>query len=297
MSEPPPALSVVIATTQGWPDAALCLDALRAQAAATGAEIVIADGSGRPPPDPGRVGPGVVWRSLPGAGVFELRAAATREARGAIVAVTEDHCVVGPRWCARILEVHARHPEAAAVKGVVANGSRERLIDWAAFLMSQAPHLPPFVGGRDDAVVGVSCVAYKRSALDAALAEGGLPFPELRDPWTWSGGIVADERLSVEHHQSGRLVATGMLQFHNARAVAGLRRGRMGGRDWIRLLGAPLLPPYRTLRILATCLGKRVPRGVLLACLPLVLWCCFWKGAGEVLGYVVGPGDSARKLL
>lgn len=292
-----PALSVVVATTQGWPNAALCLDALRDQAEATGAEIVVADGSGRPPPDPGRVGSGVIWLSVPDAGVFELRAVATRVAHGEIVAVTEDHCVVGPQWCARILEVHARYPEAAAVKGVVANGSRERLIDWAAFLTNQAPHILPFVGGRGDAVVGVSCVAYKRWALDATRADEAVPFPELRDPRAWLGRIVADERLSVEHHQSAGLVATSALQFHNGRAVAGLRRGRMGWRDWIRVLGAPVLPLYRTLRVSGMCLGKRVPGAVLLASLPLVLWFCLCKGAGEVLGYLAGPGDSARKLL
>ena len=40
--------------------------------------------------------------------------------------------MVAPDWCARILEVYARQPAAVAVKGVVRNGTAERLVDQAS---------------------------------------------------------------------------------------------------------------------------------------------------------------------
>lgn len=294
-----PSLSVVIGTTQGWPSIRPCLESLGAQATAPWVEIIVADGSDCVPPEGTPLGPGVVWLRHPGVSVLELRALASRAARGEIVAVTEDHCVVAPDWCARILEAHARHREAAAVKGAVTNGSRAHLIDWAAFLLNQAPHIPPFAGKGGDAVLGVSCVSYKRWALER-LASSRAPWPELRDHRAWQAAgdrLVADERIWVEHYQSVGFIATSALQFHNARTVSGIRRDRMGWRDWTRLVAVAVLPFYRTLRTVSTCLGKRVPRVILLASVPLILWfyCC--KGTGELAGYLAGTGESPRRVL
>lgn len=299
-SRPAPPLSVVIGTTQGWPDVRPCLEALRIQAAAVGAEVIVADGSAVGPPEGEDIGRGIRWLCRPGAGVVELRALATQEAQGEIVAVTEDHCVVSPDWCARILDAHARHPGAAAIRGAVVNGSRDHLIDWAAFLTVQAPHLAPFVGRDTDSILPMSCVSYKRWALEQlpALHE---PWPvELRDyrEWLRAGhALIADAQIWVAHHQSVGFVRASGLQFHNARAFSGIRRRRMARRDWIRLATAVVLPFYRTVRTASICLGKRAPRGTLIAALPLILWfyCC--KGAGEIAGYLAGPGDSPLRTL
>ena len=290
---------MVVATSQGWPAIEPCLAALAPQARAVGAEVLVADGSAGPPPSPERLPPGVRWLRHPGASVLELRALATRGARGAIVAVTEDHCLVAPDWCARILEAHARHPDAVAVKGAVANGSQERLVDWAAFLLNQAPHLSPFVGRPTDAVLGISSVAYKRPGLERLAAREPGPV-ELHDHRAWlaSGDrVVADERIQVRHVQSVGFLTTSALQFHNARTVSGLRRSRMSWRDWVRLAAAPLLPFVRTVRTVAICLGKPVSRPTLWASVPLILWFYGCKGAGELSGYLAGPGRSPGRLL
>ncbi len=222
-----------------------------------------------------------------------------QEARGAIIAVTEDHCLVAPDWCAQILGAHARHPDAVAIKGAVANGSRERLVDWAAFLLNQAPHLSPFVGRMTDAVLGVSSVSYAWLALErlAAREPGPVELRDYRACLATGARVVADEHIRVEHVQSVGFFRTSALQFHNARTVCGLRRARMTWRDWVRLAGAPILPFTRTLRTIAICLGKHVSRTTLWASVPMILWfyCC--KGAGELLGYLAGPGQSPRKLL
>jgi hypothetical protein len=295
---PPNTLTVVIATCHGWPALRPYLERLRDQAVATGAEVIVADGSTEPAPPAEASWPGLVWLREPGAGVFALRALARQTARGAILAVTEDHCLVAPDWCARILEAHARYPEAIAIKGVVRNGSRERLVDRASYLLVQAPSLPPFSGGLEDAILGASCVSYRRDALDRLVPDPAWPV-EIEDARQWRTAgetIVADKRIWVEHHQSARLLDLSALHFHNARAVSGLRRGRIAGRDWLRLALAPILPLLRTARSTALCARKRVPWAILAPSVPLFLWFYAWKAAGEVAGYLTGPGDSAARL-
>lgn len=258
----------------------------------------MADGSGAAPPSGAARWPGLRWLRQPGAGIFELRASAWRAARGRIVAVTEDHCLAAPDWCARLLEAHARHPAAVAVKGAVRNGTPARLVDRAAYLLNQAPHLAPFTGGSWDVVLGVSSVAYKRDAIARLVPDPARPV-ELEDARAWVRAghlVVADERAWVEHRQSASLLALSALQFHNGRAVAGLRRGRMGPRDWTRLAAAPLLPCLRAVRTALLCRRKGVGQRGLLASLPLFVWYFGWKGAGELAGYLAGAGASARRL-
>ena len=108
--------------------------------------------------------------------------------------------------------------------------------------------------------------------------------------------VVADERIWVEHHQSAPILDLSLLHFHNARAISGLRRGRIAGRDWVRLALAPILPLVRTARTTALCARKRVPWATLAPSVPLFLWFYVWKAAGEITGYLTGPGDSASRL-
>jgi hypothetical protein len=144
----------------------------------------------------------------------------------------------------------------------------------------------------------VSCATYKRRALQRLAPELGWPI-ELHDALRWrrtGETIVADQRIWVEHHQSAGLLHVSALHFHNARAIAGLRRGRMTRRDWLRLAATPLLFLVRTVRTTTLCARKRVGWATLAPSVPLFLWFYAWKAAGEVTGYLTGPGDSAARL-
>jgi hypothetical protein len=67
-------------------------------------------------------------------------------------------------------------------------------------------------------------------------------------------------------------------------------------RDWLRLLAAAVMPWARAVRHLRACAAKGVAFGELGRCAPAFLWLFYAKGAGEVVGYLTGPGESAMRL-
>ena len=110
-------LSVVVTCTQPWPEVRGCLERLAPQVRAGEVELIVADGSvcGLD----AKVAEQARWLRYPGRGPHELRLLGFTEARGDVVAITEDHCDVAPDWCERVLDAHARHPDAVAIAGPV----------------------------------------------------------------------------------------------------------------------------------------------------------------------------------
>jgi hypothetical protein len=289
---------VLLATLAGWPSVRPVVDALARQAGQVQGEVVVADGSGHPSPGH-ELPPHVAWLTLPGAGIFDLRLAALRRALGDIVVLTEDHCLVSSNWCRRMLDLHARHPDADIIQGRVDNASRTTHIDWAAFLVTQSPHVPPIDLPAAIRQLGIVGVSVKRRAIDtlrAAHPHMPLELVPTADLGSHGLRVHVEEALSVEHVQSETWLGHAALHFHNARAVAGIRRGDMKARDWVRLIAAPMLVPWRAGRVVARSVRKNLPRGTVLGAAPGVVWLYASKGIGECIGYLAGPGDSARRL-
>jgi len=294
-----PALSIVVTTTQPWPEVLIALDSLQAQARALDAEIVVADGSPDGPP-PARHA-GVRWLRRPGASVFALRAEALRAARGEVVALTEDHCRVAPDWCAAVLRAHREHPDAAIIGGALENGATGSLIDWANFLIGNGAYLPPLGRGPRADVTGQANVSYKRWALadypTDALDEGAF-----RRRLVDAGHpLVIDDRLRVAHVQSLGLAATCALHFHDGRSVVGGRRAWASRRrQWLDVAKAaafPLPAVVAMLRVVTRAARRdQALRGVALRSAPLVLLILGVRYAGELAGVLAGPGDSPRRL-
>jgi hypothetical protein len=301
MAEPAIPITAVIATIRGWPQARPALAHVVPQANAAGGEVIVADGSGRIAPGLDvlqQLGGPVRWVELPGRSVFQLRRAAYRSARGDIVAITEDHCHVAPDWIARILDAHARFPDAGVVGGAVLNGTNEKLVDWAAFLLTQGPYMPPLANGIVDRVAGPANVSYKRRVLERLGGDeeqGVIDFLELAEALE-GHQRVADDTIRALHHQSQGFVGTSLAEFDNGRTIAGYRRRKMGAGDWLRVLGWPFLPLYRSSRAMRIVRKKQHPRGILARALPLHVWFQYCAMAGELVGYAAGPGDSPRRL-
>jgi hypothetical protein len=294
-----PPLTIVIATTQRWPEVQPCLDSIHDEAAALGAEVLVLDNTGDGfPPEAAERYPAVTAITEHGASVFRLRSLGLARARGEVVAITEDHCIPRPGWCAGLLRAHAEHPDVAAIGGPVENGARRRFSDWALFLNNHAPFVPPVAGGE---VAGLdrANIAYKRRVLPTA------PSPEGRgEPFLDERLAAAGERFRLEpdlvsdHVQSLGMGGTLSIAFHNGRAVAGLRllSGLTPRQRAVKVVRSVGKAPFFLARTSTVVLRRRVvpPRGY--ASLPVVVPIVLAISGGSVLGYLFGPGDSARHI-
>ncbi len=256
----PPPLSVVIATTQAWPEIRGCLDSLYAQASEMGAEIIVADGNGRGLPDTESRYPQVRWLKALGATVFQLRALGMAAAKGDIVAVTEDHCRVTPGWCRQILRAHHEWPAAAVIGGAVENGATEHLGDWANFFIANGAFLLPIPTGEREDVTGQANISYKRGFLGSCLI----------------------------HYHDGRCTAG----FHRPRVS---RRTWLF--QLAKGLALPVRVLIDSLRLtLRIALRKPRHRSHALASAPLIAVLLCFHAAGEFVGYLTGPGSSPSQL-
>jgi len=299
-------ITALIATIRGWPDCREAVRLIAAQVFPAGGEFIVADASANSPPtaaEMAQLGGEIKWLSMPGKSVFQLRHAGYRAARGEVVAITEDHCFVEPGWVERILDVHRRFPNAAAVGGTVLNNTDEKLVDWAAFFLTQGPFMPPLPNGLAARISGPANVSYKRYILDRLGGDeenGVIDFLEL--PAALEGEeLVADDSIRVRHNQSQGLVGTSLAEFDNGRTIAGYRRREMTRGDWLRIASSPLLPSYRAVRQMRIVRSKQMPEGMttsrMAKALPAHLWFQYCAMAGELLGYAAGPGDSPRRLF
>lgn len=169
----PLTFSLVVATSQGWPEIAECVASCRAAVDRVEGEFLVLDGSGRPPPGGDELGV-ARWISRPGESVFQLHTAAYALATGTIVATTEDHCRVPLAWAEQMLDARQRHPEAAAVGGAVENGATGSLLDWASFFVVQILNMPPLRTRAVSRLAGHVNVSYKRRAREGIHDHGGL---------------------------------------------------------------------------------------------------------------------------
>jgi hypothetical protein len=298
----PPPLSVVIATTQAWPEIRGCLDSLYAQASELRAEIIVADGNGRGLPDTESCYPQVRWLKALGATVFQLRALGMAAAKGDIVAVTEDHCRVTPGWCRQILRAHREWPAAAVIGGAVENGATEHLGDWANFFISNGAFLLPVPTGEREDVTGQANISYKRRVLPAAYPAIGMVEAHYKQLLRERGEkLVNDDRIVVEHVQSLGFLGSCLIHYHDGRCTAGFHLPCVSRRTWLFQLAKGLALPVRvlidSLRItLRIALRKPHHCSHALASAPLIAVLLCFHAAGEFVGYLTGPGSSPSQL-
>jgi hypothetical protein len=292
-----PALSIVVATVEPWPELRPCLESFLDQARAVDAEVIIADGHGAALPENPR------FRDIhrlkePGASVFKLRALGLSRARGEVVAVTEDHCRASPGWCRRFIEVHRENPHALAVGGAVENGSVGSLLDRVHFLIAKGPYMKPVSRGGCGDLPGQENISYKRNALEDPFPKSGVSdFLFNRKLRKSAGTCLIDDRLVVQHFQSLGWAGTCRMHFHNGRSIAGFRLPDLSAfRLILRLASCLVLPGFLMLRTAWTVFRKKRFRLTLLRGLPILWLLAMCHTAGEFVGYLTGPGDSPLRL-
>jgi hypothetical protein len=294
----PVQLSVVIPTTEGWPEIADKLATVRAAVARVDAELLVVDGSGHPPPDASEW-PFERWISSPGETVYQLRLLGYRSATGRVVAVTEDHCIVPIDWAERVLKAHVEWPDAAVVVGAVTNGTADRGIDRANFFANLLAFLPPLRSGKYDGSICHVNISYKREALRDIEDYGGLGTVDFLhvDKLRRAGRVAyLDGRVHVAHIQASGPMKTASLHFHAGRSMAAFQQRQMDLVQWLRVAGVLVIPILRLAKLGRT--ARSTPYGgQVAASAPWILMLFYAQAFGKLTGHLAGPGDSPSKLV
>jgi hypothetical protein len=295
-----PVLSVAIASGQGWPYVRDLIAAIRPDAEAAGAEIVVADGSRNAAPTDAEVGSAVRWIKAQGESVFQLFSTALRASRGDVVALTEDHAIPRQGWIPAVMRAHEEHPEAAAIGGAIENGSTFGLIEWASYFTTQGPHMSPLGNRVVPTTTNEANVSYKGSVIAEVDPDEGLGFMAIlyNRRLSEQGRILrVDDRIVVDHFETIGFGWTTSIHFHNGRTISGFRRERgMTREDYVRVATSLMLPAWRTLRAFRVGWAKGRLRRELIVSAPFALWLEYVQALGHLTGYVAGPGDSPRHL-
>lgn len=290
-----PKLSVVVAVADPWPAIRTCLESLLCQVSDSSVEIIVTDGNGRALPV-GDVPESVRWIRKPGHSIFQLRALGMAEARGDIVASTEDHCKVAPDWCRMLTDLHDQYRDAGAIGGAVENGTDSRILDRVHFLIANGPFMRPNLQAESRVITGQANVSFKREILTSDLPEAGAHQMEMiRDLAGRGTKLRVDDRLVVWHIQSLGIRGTCRMHFHTGRCIASFRLLRLSRFGRILRAGScAILPVFLTARTVRTVLRKKRYRVSLAAGLPILvlLSCC--HTLGELAGYLLGPGNSPQ---
>jgi hypothetical protein len=281
-----PALSVVVASVNGWSMLEPTLRALDAQPERASMEVIVVeavDGETRRE----------VREHRPGVEVIEvdekltipaLRHLGVRRAKGDLVAILEDHGEVAPDWAGAILEAH--QGPWGAVGGVVENG-REGLVNWAAFFCEYTPYMGPVAEGESANLPGNN-IAYKRPHLlrHAHELEQGRWESWINDKLRLDGvPIASTNKAVVRHIKPFRLGHFLVQRFHFARSYAGMRRVEQSGLKRIVYgFGSLALPAILMFRVTRTALAKGRHLGQFAASLPLIALFYTVGAAGESIG-------------
>lgn len=290
-------LSVVVPAVNTLADVAGCLEALEKQRADVDLEVLLVD----------RIGAADAVTNLfpwvrvlvvsPSSTIPEMRAAAFREARGAAIAVIEDHVIVPEGWARRMLGALAEGKR--VVGGSVENAATGTLMDWAAFLCEYSHCIPPIEGGSVSWLTGNN-VVYERGLLEEhrQVVEAGKWENHLHDTLRAEGiELYCRPEIVVGHKKHYTFSEYMSQRYLYARSYAGARVAGAGPLKRVAYgVGAFALPPVLFYRTVSRIVSKRRHLGTLARSLPLIsLFVTSW-GAGEVVGYFFGAGDSLRKV-
>ncbi len=293
-----PALSVVIPSVNGWGDLEGCLAAIGRERETTDLEVLVVERCGAAVRE--RIAACFPWAVVlpvgPEVTIPGMRALAFDHATAPSVAVIEDHVLVPTGWAHALLLARR---DAQVVGGGVRNAATGTLLDWAAFLCEYSHLLPPLPAGPSLWVTGNNTV-YDRSLLvsyrnivQARRWENYL-HDTLRDAGV---ALVSHPEIVVDHRKHYTFGEYFSQRYLYARSYAG---ARVAEAPLLRRLAygaaAFALPPLLLWRTVSRTLRKEVPRQLVWRTVPLTaLFVVAW-GAGEVIGYWFGAGDSLRKV-
>lgn len=293
-----PAMSIVIASVNGWDVLRPTLASIDALPERDRIEVIVVETLGgdtraklrshRP-----EITMIEVEERLP---IPRLRYLGVQKALGELVAILEDHVEVDASWASSLFEIH-QEPW-GAVGGAVENG-RSEWLNWAVFFCEYTPYMLPVIEGSATDIPGNN-IAYKRPHLlkHARLLDEGKWESWINDRLRADGvAIASTNRAIVRHIKPFRLGYFLVQRFHFARSYAGMRRT---DQSWAKRVifgfGSLILPPLLLARVSKTVFAKKRHLGKFVACLPLIALFMSVGAVGEMMGYFLGAGRSLDRV-
>ncbi len=290
-----PDLSIVVACVLPWPALRGCLNSIYPQARALNAEIIVATREGGVSSDQY---PGVVHVVEPSGTLFSLRAAAFSKSTGRVIALTEDHCHVRSDWCESHLRCHAENPEAVAIIGCVENSARDRLSEWAAYMLGNGAFMSPLPHGAYTGEITSANFSFKRSAMPSNFPEAGWS-GVWHAKWLAERGEVVslDGAAVVDHHLQISMSQAVSIFYRAARSSAGIEPGLAAGPAVARAAMEFLKIPVNAIRTgLRIAVHKGRFRGTAILAIPAIALLMIAHHSGVALAAIHGPGKAPDLL-
>jgi hypothetical protein len=283
-----PPLTVIIPVREGMHEIGPVLDALLPQARLTGTEVLVVGPVSGPADEPLRL----VREDDPN--LLRMHMVGIREARGEIIAIGEDHAVPRPDWCEAVIRAHAEHPDAPAVAGCLENASDHTLSGRAHFLAVAAPYSRPMPVLPALRPPPASTLSVKREVLREAGHEPGHFESVLLPRLFAEGGIVADDRVAVDHVQDHGILGSAALGFHAARSSYGYHGAELTRAERLRQARWSIVHWPR--RIFGEAFRATGDRRGTRAELAVVALLAIAHGLGAAVGSLAGPGRSPVRM-
>jgi len=299
--QPNPSISIVIASGAGGDFLPRCLDSLREQAEAEGAEVIVVDRCGGEFADRIRRDYPFVTlipvESEPRPGVPKLRKIGALHARGDLVAIIEEHCVAPPDWLATIRK--SFRPGDAAIGGPILDHDFSRVRDWVVYFSEYHNYLPPWPDGQRYEHLGGANIAYRRDLL--------LKHQDVLDTSYWE--IVLHPRL-IEDGDFRAIAGMGVRhtgpfdygyyleqRYLLSRLWGGTRKDQVNPLNRLfYLVAAPAFPLLLLARIAQRVFSSGHRVGRFLQAVPLLIPVTCVYVWGEWLGFLSGPGNALERV-
>lgn len=280
-----------------------CLQSLRAQRCSAIHEVIVADSStdGTDRVVGERFPEVTLLRGNESDTLPESRARAIARASGDVIAILDPYSIADPCWSEAVRREHQTRPN-LIIGGAVDlhEAHRQGLLAWARYINEYGMFMPPVADGTTEILPG-SNLSYKRAAISQAAGEGSGAFwktfvnervAQSGSPLWLASAVLVGLKKPVPF---GDFLRT---RFDHGRCYAGMRvDGRSRRERWLRAVTAPALPIVLLARFGRRFWMKKRHRDKFLATLPLQLLLLGNWAVGEMVGYLLGPGQSCKKLF
>lgn len=228
--------------------------------------------------------------------VPQLRAGGVSEAKGAIVALTEDVCFLDSNWLNEIKKPHENGY--FAVGGTIGNAGGRKALDWAVYFFDYGEYMPPNRAGAANDLSGMN-VSYKKEILERIREkyENGFYETFIHRELQSQGYELFLAPAAVAYHDKTYRFRKIVSQFyHQSRAFAARRsRAFSFPKRLFFTIASMILPVLLFGRIAGRVIAKRRKLKELIISSPFLLILTSVWAFGELCGYLSGAGKSDQE--